>query len=608
MTLDYAKLGLKCGLEIHQQLEGRKLFSNCPTVIRDDEPDGRITRKLRAVAGETGEVDIAALGETRKQRTFIYEYYNDTTSLVELDEAPPVPMNDDALQATLQISKLLKAIPVDEVQVMRKTVVDGSNTSGFQRTALVARNGELQTPAGPISIPTLSIEEDAARIMDQTAETVTYRLDRLGIPLIEIGTGPDIRHPDQVIDVASRLGMLLRSTGKCKRGLGTIRQDLNVSIAGGNRVEIKGAQELRMLPTLVVYEAQRQLALIAISNELKKSSKAKEDIKDVTSTLRDIATGVIGGSVKAGGVVLGVKMENAFGLLGKEVQPNKRFGTELSDSAKVASGVKGIIHSDEQPSKYGIDDAHLAKLREALGCSQQDAFVLVAAPIQQATKALVAVVARYNSAFDGVPGEVRKANIDGTTSHLRPMPGAARMYPETDIPAIPITPELLKSITVPERIDERAARYLKLGLAKDLADLAAANEDHNLFESFIKRFPSLKPAYLAEVFFSSAKTIKRQHNIDIQPTENDYAMLFSALQAGTVAKEAVLDILKEQKPVAELIGKYVTMSDTDIDKALDEIIKANPGKPYNALIGIAMAKLRGKAPGQKVNERLKTKI
>ena len=604
---DYAKLGLKCGLEIHQQLEGRKLFSHCATTIRDDEPEGTIVRRLRAVAGEEGHVDVAAIGEMRKERSFVYEYYNNGTSLVELDEAPPVPLNHDALMATLQLSKLVQATPVDQAHVMRKTVIDGSNTSGFQRTALIARNGMLRSSSGDITIPTICLEEDAARIIGQTADVVTYRLDRLGIPLIEIATGPEIKHPDQALDVAQRLGMLLRSTGKVKRGLGTIRQDLNVSIAGGQRVEIKGAQELKMLPTLVQFEVDRQLALLQIAKDLKERKSATHGFKDVTSAFQN-ASGIIGTVIKQGGVVRGLRLCDATGLLGREVQQGRRFGTELSDAAKIASGVKGIIHSDEQLSKYNIGDGENNAIRSTLGCGQGDAFVLVAAPLAQAEKALTAVAERYNMAFKGVPKEVRKANIDGTTSFLRPMPGAARMYPETDIPTLTITKEILERIVLPERIDERSARYVKLGLAKDLADLAAGAEEHPEFEDFLRKFTALKPAYLAEVFFTSGRTINRQFNIDITPTTEDFEVLFSSLQANLVPKEAVLDILKERKPVMELIAKYKSLSDDDLDKALDEIITKNPGKPYNALIGIAMGTLRGKAPGQKVNERLKKKL
>src|SRR3989338_1320255 len=95
--LDYHHLGLMMGLEIHQQLEGKKLFCNCPTQIRDDQPHFTIHRKLRASAGESGEIDIAAQQEQSRGRSFAYEGYTDTTCLVEADEEPPHELNKDAL-------------------------------------------------------------------------------------------------------------------------------------------------------------------------------------------------------------------------------------------------------------------------------------------------------------------------------------------------------------------------------------------------------------------------------------------------------------------------------------------------------------------------------
>jgi len=239
--LDYDKLGLKCGLEIHQQIEGRKLFCNCPTEIREDAAHYQIRRRLRAVVGETGHLDIAAAHEMSKNKFFVYESYNDSVCLVELDEQPPNPLNHDAFETALQVSKILNGKFVDQVHVMRKIVVDGSNTSGFQRTALMAINGFIETSQGKVSIPTIILEEDAAKIVKDENLFTVYRLDRLGIPLMEISTGADVRSPEQAKEVAERIGLILRSTGKMKRGLGTIRQDVNVSIKDGARIEIKGA-------------------------------------------------------------------------------------------------------------------------------------------------------------------------------------------------------------------------------------------------------------------------------------------------------------------------------------------------------------------------------
>jgi len=260
--MDYQKLGFRCGLEIHQQLEGKKLFCNCPTLnLRDSKADIKFERKLRAVAGETGEIDAAAKHEMTKSKKFSYEADSKDCCLVEMDEEPPHEINKEAVDVAVQVALILKAKIVDEIQVMRKTVIDGSNVSGFQRTALVAYDGILETSKGKINIPTICLEEEAAQRINDSKEHTTYRLDRLGIPLIEIGTSPDIKDAKHAKETAEKLGMILRSTGKVKRGLGTIRQDVNISISGRNRVEIKGFQEIRDMPKIIEKEVERQTKL-----------------------------------------------------------------------------------------------------------------------------------------------------------------------------------------------------------------------------------------------------------------------------------------------------------------------------------------------------------
>jgi len=277
MEIDYGKLGFKSGLEIHQQLEGKKLFCNCPAINSTKEPDIEVKRRLRAVAGETGEIDVAAKHEMEKGKYFIYVSNSEDTCLIEYDEQPPNPINQDLLDSALEISLLLNAKIVDEVQVMRKTVVDGSNTSGFQRTALVATDGFIETSLGKVRIPIICLEEEAAQKLEETEEYVRYKLDRLSIGLIEIGTAADIKNAEHAKEVASILGMILRSTGKVKRGLGTIRQDVNVSIAKGARTEIKGFQDLRSITKVIDYEVNRQL------RKIKKGDKIKEGVRKAES-------------------------------------------------------------------------------------------------------------------------------------------------------------------------------------------------------------------------------------------------------------------------------------------------------------------------------------
>ena len=283
--MDYKKIGFKSGIEIHQQLEGQKLFCNCPTIIRKVKPDFKFDRRLRASAGESGKVDVAAAYEHQKGKLFTYWGYEDINCLVELDEEPPNPINKEALETALQVASHLKCEIADKIQVMRKTVVDGSNTSGFQRTALIGRNGHVEVNGKKINISSVCLEEEACQVMKRTEEHDTYNLSRLGIPLIEIATDPDMTTPDECKEVAAKIGMILRSTGKCKRGIGSIRQDVNISIKGGARTEIKGFQDLKSIPKVVGNEIKRQQTLIKKGKKIAKEvRKAEADM--TTSYLR----------------------------------------------------------------------------------------------------------------------------------------------------------------------------------------------------------------------------------------------------------------------------------------------------------------------------------
>ena len=260
--MNYKELGFKCGIEIHQQIEGKKLYCNCPTAnLRTTKADIHFERKLRAVVGETGEIDKAAKHEMEKSRDYIYEGDSKDCCLIDMDEEPPQPINKDAVNTTLQVALMLKAKIVDEIQVMRKTVIDGSNTTGFQRTALVAYDGIVETSKGKVIVESICIEEEASQVIERNENETKYRLDRLGIPLIEIATDPSIQDNEHAKEVAEKIGMILRSTGKVKRGIGTIRQDVNVSIKGKNRVEIKGFQEIKSMPQVMENEVQRQMEL-----------------------------------------------------------------------------------------------------------------------------------------------------------------------------------------------------------------------------------------------------------------------------------------------------------------------------------------------------------
>ncbi len=596
-------LGLKVGIEIHQQLEGKKLFCSCPTILRDDSPDFTLRRKLRAVAGESGQIDVAAAEEQHKDKTFVYEGYADTTCLVEADEEPPHELNSAALYTTLQFCTAVKAVITPVVQVMRKTVIDGSNTSGFQRTALVGRQGSIDTSQGKIRISNICLEEDAGKIVSETAAERVFRLDRLGIPLIEIGTEPDITSPQQCQEAARKIGYLLRSLPGVKRGLGTIRQDVNVSIRGGTRIEIKGAQDLRQLPLLVEYEAQRQKELLAIKEELKKLKLVSFAVYNLTALFKSSSSTIIQKTLQQKGKVLGMKLNGLAGFLGKELCAHYRLGSELAGRAKVKAGVGGIFHSDELPN-YGISDHEVQAIKEELSCGLKDAFVLVVAEEHQARRALEAVYERAQQVLQGIPGEVRKANPDGTTSYLRPLPGAARMYPETDVPlVIPDT----KTIILPETLDEKMQRYQdQLGLSRDLAEFVAKSNKVFLFEELAEKYPSIKPAFIAETLISTPLDIKRQYQLDPEKlTDENFREVFHYLQENKIHKDIMLDVLIDLIKGTFDLKKYATLGTEDIHNALKEIIKEHAGAPFAALMGIAMKRLQGKASGKFISDALR---
>ena len=472
--IDYASLGFKAGLEIHQQLETHKLFCQCPSIVRDGTPDIHLRRKLRLVSGESGEIDEAALFEQKKEKEFMYEACSTSCCLVELDEEPVSLPNPEALRVALQVALLLHARIVDEVQFMRKTVIDGSNVSGFQRTALVAMDGYLDTSKGRISIPTICLEEEAAKKIEATKEYAKYRLDRLGIPLLEIATGPELKDPEHVKEVAEKLGLLLRSTGKVKRGIGTIRQDVNVSIQGKDRVEIKGFQDLRSIPKVIEYEVERQVA----------EHKAGKHVK-----------------------------------------------------------------------------------------------------------------------------HVRKAEPDLTTSYLRPMPGAARMYPETDVPTIPITKEILSSIELPELIEDQAKDLEKLGIDSKLAIKIVKEGKAETFRELSSKLKNLKLTFIVDTFNSLPSALNKDFSIDEkEATEERIVALLYLVNENKVPKNQMAQALAAIVKGTFKESDYEGVSEKELETAIKEIIKKQPGLNEGAYMGLIMKHFKGRVDGRKAMDGLKKSL
>ena len=460
-------LGLKSGIEIHQQLNTGKLFSRCQSRLVSTNPDFIVKRRLRALAGEMGVIDIAAAHAAEKGLTYFYEVHNNNTSLVELDEEPPELINTEALDTVLLVCKMLNCRIIPYIKVMRKTVVDGSNTSGFQRTCLVGIDGYIETSNGRVSIDTVVLEEDSARRTSETKDTVTYRLDRLGIPLIEIATGPDMKTAEQVQEVAKKLGTILRSTGKVIRGLGTIRQDVNISIKGHARVELKGVQDLQQIPKISEIEAKRQ--------------KAEIDMARKT-------------------------------------------------------------------------ESHVRNVKEDL-----------------------------------------------TSKFLRPMPGSARMYPETDHPIIKVYMDRVKEMKLPELIPGRIKRYKKLGLNTELAERMADSRKNEVFDrAMIKQ--KLNPTLVATTLLSTEKEIKRKLKLESgRFPEEFYSRLFKLLDHAEITKESISKVMERfmtGEDFDDIVKNYKPISDVELRK----IVKENYDKelPHGALIGKIMSVVAGKADGKKV--------
>ena len=530
--MDYEECGLLAGIEIHQQLDtGEKLFCRCPTLLRKtEEHSGGFHRYLRATESELGEIDNAAKEEMKSERKFTYFTY-DTTCLVENDEEPPAPLNQEALDLSLTIAKMFGMTPVEQINTMRKLVIDGSNTSGFQRTALVALNGKL--PNGG-RIETLCLEEEAA----QRVEGDIFSLDRLGIPLVEITTSPCLHSPDEVRETAWYLGMVLRSTGRVKRGLGTIRQDINVSIRDGARVEIKGVQELDLVPEVVKREVLRQMNLIAIRDELKgRNARVDREHHDITHLFRDTKSTIL----KKAKQIIAIRLTGYAGLVGREIQPGRRLGTELSDYAKKC-GVGGIFHTDELPA-YGITGEETGRLCKSLHTSQNDCVVLVAGSPVQAVCAANQVIRRAEMALSGVPEETRKMLEGGSTVYMRPLPGAARMYPETDVLPVIVEKSDWDRIPLPRLLTERAEHFARdLGLDPGLARQLAFSERLPLFEQAVSQ--NINPNVAARTVTATITELGRD-GVDVKGLDNfNIIEVLKAVESGKAAKEAIPDLLR----------------------------------------------------------------
>ncbi len=647
--LDPETLGFMCGIEVHQQLATGKLHSRQPGELHDVTMDTvpedwpRIHRRLRAAQGEGGKIDVAARFESRRNRSFVY-VKAPNSGLIELDDQPPLPHDEDALDIAHTVSAMMKMKPAPLIQAMRKTVVDGSNTSGFQRTSLIATDGVLECDTGDVGIDILCLEEDSSRKLATEStpdgEQVIWNLDRLGIPLIEIATAPDIKTPDHAKEVAIGLGRTLRDTRRVRRGLGSIRQDLNVSIACGDRVEIKGCQDLDWIPIIIRLEMARQLHFYRLANQLRKtndlpllsnnrdeesasvdeqvSSLLPMELHNVSQAFSECESKMVKQGLDSDSIMLALPLPGFSGYFGiKEFDEDgaqlPRLGRELAGAAKLA-GVAGVFHSDELPA-YGIEQPQVDAVRDSLNGS--DAFVLCLAPRWQAELALESVLDRARGAFNRIPQEVRNVVIrkgapeDGTTTPMRPLPGGARMYPETDIPSFELDDEHWSRIVsnLPMSSEERLTRLQNFEISSDQAKQLLNRQLDDIFVEHSENLPQKAWATMLLEFNSEPELM---------------ASILQAREAGLVTREGIeklLSVFEGLNPTKEQIASQAEsmgLKPADTGDLLsvveavvaerEDFVKERGMAALGPLMGLVMKACGGAADGKQVSELLKQVI
>lgn len=616
-------VGVKVGLEIHQQLAtNKKLFCNC-TPIESDEYSIKFQRKLRVSKSELGEFDPAALFESTKSKTIMYYANHESSCLVEQDEEPPHELDTDARKIALIISSALKSNIFSEIYPMRKTVIDGSNTTGFQRTMLISQGGFYNAGKTKIGIQSICLEEDAAKILGEEGSIRKFGLERLGIPLVEIATDPFEVELTEIKKIALSLGRILRSTKKVKRGLGSIRQDVNVSIKDGNGVviEVKGVQQLDQLEKVVEYEAKRQHGLLQISKKIQEKSWefTDEDKKDITKLFSKCKSKIIQNAIKKNQRIIAVSFKKMAGIFGFLPYEGIRLGKEVAELVRFF-GIGGVFHSDELPN-YGVEESDLEELRKFVKIKENDAFLILASPEEKINTIVNQIILRIEHIRDhGIPIDTRLATQTGETKFLRPRPGSARMYPETDIPPIIITKDELSEAekNIPKSWDDSIKEIeTKYKINPQLAEQIFDSRYIGLFENIIKKI-NTSPTFVASILCSLITNLERS-GLDSNLLKNEeISKLFQLLEKEEISKESIEIILEnimsgKSKTVKEAIENtsIESISGIDLEKIIEEIVEKNESiiknqkeRAMGPLMGIVMKELRGKASGEMINSIL----
>ncbi len=512
---DYDRIGFMSGLEVHQQLKTeRKLFCNCPAGIYHDHDDyhAEIIRHMRPTLSELGEYDGTALMEFKTRKEIVYRINNETACTYEVDDTPPFPVDRQALEISIVISLLSKLNIVGEVHVTRKQYLDGSIPTGFQRTAIIGVEGEIALRNKKIRLIQLSLEEDSCREISDVGHVRVYKTDRLGMPLIETVTYPDMVNPDEVREACDYIRFLNRSTGLVRTGIGAGRQDVNVSCRGGHRVEIKGVAHTQWIPELTHNEAFRQWALLNVREELKKRvtepANWKCRVEEIPFGTFSFPCDDIKEANARGEKLYAVNLPHFQGLLSFFTQPGKCLADEYSDRLKVIACIEkpNMVTSEDLNPLIANDD--IERIREITQAGTQDAQIIFWGPDEDIETAIDVITERSEMLFDGIPPETRKSFEDGTTIFERVLPGADRMYPDTDTAPIPLADKYIEELRkrIPEDISDRIQQMAEWGIPEDTYTFILSKNLYPVMQSIIQQL-DYSPRFTGTFFGHFLKSV-----------------------------------------------------------------------------------------------------
>lgn len=621
---DYAEVGFKSGLEIHQQLlTEKKLFCRCPAgKYNNEEYHAEILRHMRPTLSELGEYDGTALMEFKTKKDIIYRINRDTVCTYEMDDTPPFEINDQALDISIEVGLLLGSTIVDELHIARKQYLDGSIPTGFQRTAIVSVGGKIPFKNREIRIIQMSIEEDSCREFADNGHTRIYLTDRLGMPLIETVTYPDMKTPQEVAEVNDILRRLVRSTGKVRTGIGASRQDVNVSVRGGTRIEIKGVSKIKYIPLLTYNEAMRQWNLLRLREELKrrgiteKTFKSKTD--DITHLLKNTDYQPIKKALSNGMVAKCVTLKGFKGLLNWQTQTDTFFSKEISDRVRVIAcldQMPNIINSDSYENT--LSTAEGQKIRKFVGCNDKDTLVIVWGSEQDSETGAKEIVIRAKEATIGVPSETRQALKDGTNGFERILPGPDRMYPDTDLPPKKILDERKENIrkNLPVHFWLYEKEFTQMKVPADVLRPLTDSKYPALFKKMVNTW-KIDPVFASVAMVRFVKHLKRMKYDTSSLTADVMEIIFSAYKDKKIIREGVFHAIKMTAKEGKLKKEFLLTpaKKTDIDKEIENAKKTlkkmklhNPDKKNDILIGLVMNKLQGKASGEYVAKKINGK-